>query len=61
MRGVIADYGNAWEGPVVDPLDGQVTESAGGSQSHTHGLSGTSNNASSLPLFYALSFIMRLV
>ena len=60
MWGEIADYGHASDGPAVDPLDGQLTDSAGGSQSHTHGLSGTSNNATSLPLFYALSFIMRL-
>ena len=58
MRGAMADYGRD-VGPAVDPLDGQVTESVGGSQSHTHDLSGTSNNASSLPPFYTLAWVMR--
>ena len=42
-----------------DPISG-VCLATGGSQSHTHGLSGTSDNASSLPPFYALTYIMRL-
>ena len=38
----------------------QTTDATGGSQSHTHGLSGASSEAaSSLPPYYALSFIMR--
>lgn len=36
------------------------TESAGGSQPHTHTLSGASGEASNLPPYYALSFIMRI-
>ena len=32
---------------------------AGGSQPHTHSLSGASGEASSLPPYYALSYIMR--
>ena len=59
MLGEIADYGHISGGPVVDPLDGQLTDSSGGSQSHTHALSGASNNASSLPPFYTLALIMR--
>ena len=38
---------------------GTTTLLAGGSQPHTHSLSGASGEASSLPLYYALSFIMR--
>ena len=37
----------------------RITGSAGGSQPHTHTLSGVSGEASSLPPYYALSFIMR--
>ena len=33
----------------------------GGSQPHTHGLSGASGEASSLPPYYALAYIMRTV
>ena len=41
-------------------LDGK-TGATGGSQSHTHSLSGTkSGAASSLPPYYALSYIMRI-
>ena len=36
------------------------TEPAGGSQPHTHTLSGASGEASNLPPYYALSFIMRI-
>ena len=43
-----------------DHQNSNLVSDAGGSQSHTHGLSGTSSNATSLPLFYALSFIMRV-
>ena len=35
------------------------TGNAGGSQSHTHTLDGTSGEANSLPPYYALSYIMR--
>lgn len=35
------------------------TGSAGGSQSHTHSLSGASGEANSLPPYYALAYIMR--
>lgn len=35
------------------------TGNAGGSQSHTHTLDGTSGEANGLPPYYALSFIMR--
>lgn len=35
------------------------TDSAGGSQPHTHDLTGASGDASSLPPYYVLSFIMR--
>ena len=46
-----------WEstGPQV-----HVTEYSGGSQPHTHTLSGTSGVADNLPPFYALSYIMRV-
>ena len=37
-----------------------TTDTAGGSQSHNHSLSGTSRNASNLPPYYAISFIMRI-
>ena len=37
------------------------TGATGGSKSHTHTLSGASGDASSLPPYYALSFIMRCV
>ena len=40
---------------------GQSTDSTGGSQPHTHSLSGiSSETADSLPPYYALSFIMRI-
>ena len=38
----------------------QRTDATGGSQSHTHSLSGASGETSSLPPYYALSFIMRI-
>lgn len=52
----------AWE--TGDPMFWQYakngeTEPTGGSQAHTHDLTGTSGDASSLPPYYALSFIMR--
>lgn len=39
---------------------GQSTDSTGGSQPHTHTLSGASGAADSLPPYYALSYIMRI-
>lgn len=36
------------------------TDPAGGSQSHTHALDGTSGAADSLPPYYALALIMRI-
>lgn len=44
--------GWSWGNPVN-------TASAGGSQPHTHTLDGASGEASSLPPYYALSYIMR--
>ncbi len=34
-------------------------ETTGGSQPHTHSLSGDTGEASSLPPYYAFAFIMR--
>ena len=39
---------------------GQRTDSTGGSQPHTHTLSGASGAADSLPPYYALALIMRI-
>lgn len=36
------------------------TSATGGSQPHTHTLSGASGEANGLPPYYALSFIMRI-
>lgn len=36
------------------------SDATGGSQPHTHSLSGASEEASSLPLYYALAYIMRI-
>lgn len=36
------------------------TQNAGGSQPHTHALSGESGSANSLPPYYALAMIMRI-
>ena len=38
----------------------RYTDAAGGSQAHTHSLSGSSGSANSLPPYYALAYIMRL-
>lgn len=38
----------------------RYTDTAGGSQAHTHSLSGSSGSANSLPPYYALAYIMRL-
>ena len=47
--------------PVVayDMNENSITSSAGESQTHTHSLAVSTNNANLLPSFYALSFIMR--
>ena len=37
----------------------RITDSAGGSQPHTHALDGASGDASGLPPYYALAYIMR--
>ena len=37
----------------------QWTDATGGSQAHTHSLSGASGEANSLPPYYALAYIMR--
>lgn len=51
------DFGNT-----SDSVHGDDTTGAtGGSQSHSHSLTGTSGNASNLPSYYALSYIMRIV
>ena len=43
------------------PSDGQPTAATGGSQAHTHALSGAkSGSASTLPPYYALTYIMRI-
>ena len=38
----------------------RYTDTAGGSQAHTHALSGESGSANSLPPYYALAMIMRI-
>ena len=38
----------------------RYTDTAGGSQAHTHSLSGSSGSANSLPPYYVLAYIMRL-
>ena len=44
-----------WQGTA----DGN-TKSTGGSQPHTHALDGASEEASTLPPYYALTLIMRI-
>ena len=51
-----ADPRQVWEA-TGDTI--RLTENTGGSQPHTHTLDGASGEASSLPPYYALSFIMR--
>lgn len=43
-----------------NPGTGANTTSVGGSKSHTHSLSGASGQASTLPPYYALAYIMRV-
>ena len=55
---------NGWNGTndgndCKPPKDGQATDATGGSQPHTHTLSGASGEAKILPPYYALSFVMR--
>lgn len=53
----------AYSGGGVGPLDRLVTDqtgATGGSQPHTHTLSGASGDADSLPPYYALALIMRI-
>ena len=52
------NWGNNGAIPYLEP-GSLSTGSIGGSQSHTHDLTGASEGASSLPPYYALSFIMR--
>ena len=40
--------------------EGVTTGATGGSQSHTHSLSGASGAASGLPPYYALAYVMRI-
>lgn len=52
--------GGGWGVGEVNNKNGQTpTTSTGGSKSHTHSLSGSSGNASTLPPYYALAYIMR--
>ena len=41
-------------------IRGEWTDDRGGSTSHTHTISVSTNKENSLPSFYVLSFIMRL-
>ena len=47
-------------GNIPQPNASLSSKTAGGSQPHTHSLSGASGEASSLPPYYALSHIMRI-
>lgn len=59
---VVAGYNGAGTGyQIWQGVAAGNTESTGGSQPHTHSLSGiSSETADSLPPYYALSFIMRI-
>ena len=57
-----ATTGRLYTGGGSGPLDKLVTDqtdATGGSQPHTHTLSGASGEASSLPPYYTLAYIMR--
>ena len=57
-----ATTGRLYTGGGSGPLDNLVTDqtgATGGSQPHTHTLSGASGSASSLPPYYALAWIMH--
>ena len=48
-------------GGAAPALRGQFIANTGGSESHTHSFTNaTSNSANNLPLYYALSLIMRV-
>ncbi len=49
-------FTNGLHNPSEPPL---ITDSTGGSQPHTHALSGESGSANSLPPYYALAYIIR--
>ena len=51
-------YSGGGSGP-LDRLVTDQTDATGGSQPHTHTLSGASGEASSLPPYYSLAYIMR--
>ena len=51
--------GGSWQA-LTPENSGAATQSSGGSQPHTHTLSGASGAADSLPPYYALSYIMRI-
>ena len=54
-------YGNIAEAKGSANSGKQTTDATGGSQAHTHSLSGAkSGSASNLPPYYALSYIMRI-
>ena len=59
-----ADYSAAAGARVAEsngPIDASCyTNDAGGSQPHTHSLSGESGEVSSLPPYYSLAYIMRI-
>ena len=54
--------GRAYTGGSASPLDRLITDqtgATGGSQPHTHTLSGASGETNGLPPYYALAYIMR--
>ena len=51
-------YSGGGSGP-LDRLVTDKTDATGGSQPHTHNLTGASGEASGLPPYYALAWIMR--
>lgn len=54
----IGTYG-PWAEATGNASSKQITDSTGGSQAHTHTLEVASDEASNIPPYYALSFIMR--
>lgn len=65
-EGILQRYGSyrrqkAWSADGRESNNNFCTVATGGSQAHTHTLSGTkSTSASSFPPYYALSYIMRI-
>ena len=51
--------GGSWQA-LTPESSGAATQSSGGSQPHTHTLSGASGASDSLPPYYALALIMRI-